>query len=173
MTADVDVVIREATPVYALGEFEHCVLTVWRLQPTEEAFRRRNRELLDLASRFPGQCAYMEFIEQTSRPPPGALRPVSLEPFPGLGKNLSCIGTTIDGTQVRSALVRAILTGMTFLVPQFQPYKVFKRRSDMAEWVQPRINAAPGFADRVTAAFEVLRSAPDSRGSDQGTPGSS
>jgi hypothetical protein len=142
-----------------LGEFEQCILAVWRLGPTEDTFRRRNRAVLDLAERFPGHCAYLELIEPTSPPPPGELRKISLEPFKVVGKNLSCIGVLIEGTQVRSALVRAILTTMTFLIPQIQPYKVFKRRTDMAEWVRPRIGGEPGFVERLPAALEALRNA--------------
>ena len=159
MTSKADVSIIEANNVIVLGETEQCLLVVWRRQPTKETFQRRNAAVVDLAARFPSRCAYLELIEPTSTPPPSNLRQVSVEAFPKLGSTLSCIGIVIEGNQIRTTLVRAILTGMTFLIPQFQPYKVFKRRADLAEWTGPRIGSAPGFADRLHAAFEILRAA--------------
>jgi hypothetical protein len=154
-----DVTVIDAAPGYALGEFEHCLLVVWRLQPTAEAFQQRNRRLLDLAGRHPRACAYFEIIEPSSRPPPGELRPLGVEVFSQLGDRLSCIAITVEGSALWSALVRAILTGMTFLTPQFQPYKVFKRLSDAAPWVEPRIGAGSGFFDRLSPAYETVRRA--------------
>jgi hypothetical protein len=168
MTPKPDVSIIEVNDVYVLGETERCVLVVWRRQPTKAAFQRRNEAVADLAQRFPARCAYLELIEPTSRPPPSSLRQVSVEVFPKLGATLSCVGVVIEGSQVRSALVRAILTSMTFLIPQFQPYKVFKRRTEMAEWAGPRIGAEAGFTERLRDAFDLLRAAVPGAASGQG-----
>lgn len=144
-----------------MGEFERCLLTVWRLQPTAELFNLRHEVLVELAARYPGKCAYVELIEtDSSKPPPDELRKIAVEAFRKLGSNLACVGFVLDGTQIRAALVRAILTGMTFLIPQMQPSKVFKRLSDVAGWVGPRIGEeSPLFGERLADAFDYLRSA--------------
>lgn len=155
MTMD-GVRIIEANDVCTVGEFERCLVIVWRAQPTAAMFESRARALQDLVTRFSGRCGYIELIEPTSRPPPGNLRKTAVEVFPKLGNKLSCIGVLIEGTQVRSALVRAIQTAMTFLVPQIQPYKVFKRRADLAEWARAQIAAEPDFATRLSPALDLL-----------------
>jgi hypothetical protein len=149
--------IIEANDVCTIGEFERCLLTVWRGQPTAAMFDSRDKALLDVTARLPGRCGYLELIEPTSRPPPGSLRKAAVGIFPKLDNQLSCIGVLIEGTEVRSALVRAIQTAMTFLVKQFQPYKVFKRRSDLAEWAGPLIGAEAGFAARLSPVIDLLR----------------
>ena len=148
--------------VYSLGEYEQCLLVIWKLQPTLEAFERRDAALADLAARFSAGCAYLELIETESKPPPGDVRKVALQVFPKLGKSLTCVGACIDGTQVRSAFVRAILAGMMFLIPQFPPAKVFKRVGDMTEWTRQRLGMAEESERKLVAAFEYLRKAPAS-----------
>jgi len=155
--------VIEAGRVCAMAEFKRCLLTVWHLQPTREAFDARHEALIDLAKRFPGKCGYVELIEPNSKPPPDELRKIAVEVFRKLGKDLCCIGFVVDGTQLRSALVRAIIATMSFLIPPTQPAKVFKRLSDAGEWIRPRVGEDdPAFAQQLVAAFEQLRNAPQS-----------
>ncbi|MBX3160051.1 MAG: hypothetical protein KF773_29045 [Deltaproteobacteria bacterium] len=162
MTAELPagLAVLETNTIYTMGECEQCLLVVWRLQPTKAAFDRRDAALVDLAARFPERCAYLEVIESESKPPPGDLRKAAVDVFPRLGKNLACVGACIDGTQVRSAFVRAILAGMTFLMPRFQPAKVFKRVGDMAEWARGFVGKDAELEKKVGAAFAYLRSVP-------------
>ncbi|MEO6771683.1 MAG: hypothetical protein ABI467_01510 [Kofleriaceae bacterium] len=154
--------IIEIDPVCSLGELDRCLLVVWRQQPTRAMFDLRHRALTDLASRHAGQCAYVELIESTSKPPPDELRKVAVEVFRKLGNAVSCVGFVMEGNELRTALVRAILTGMTFLVPQMQPSKVFKRAAAAAAWVRPQLGGAePELETRLTAAIDYLRRARD------------
>ena len=148
-------------PGFAMAEVERCMLTVWRHQPTSDAFNLRHGELQDLARRHPKQCGYLEVIEPTSTPPTNELRKVAVDVFRKLGEDLCCVGFVLDGPQLRTALVRAILTTMTFLVPQLQPSKVFKRVGDGVEWMKSRTGStSPEFDARIQAAFEYLRRQP-------------
>jgi hypothetical protein len=150
--------IIEIDPVCSLGERERCLFVVWRQQPTRAMFDLRHRALTDLATRHRGKCAYVEVIEPTSKPPTDELRKVAVEIFRKLGRDVSCVGFIMEGNVLRTALVRAILTGMTFLVPQMQPSKVFKRIGDAATWMRPQIGATePDFDTRFAAAFDYLR----------------
>ncbi|HEY5924501.1 MAG TPA: hypothetical protein VIV11_22640, partial [Kofleriaceae bacterium] len=144
-------------PIYSLGEFERCIITDWRLQPTERAFDRRNEELVKLAERHPGACAYLEMIEPSSKPPPAPLRKHGMEVFRKLGLNLTCVAVVVHGTEMRAALVRAVLTGMTFLIPQFQPARVFKESEAAAKWLRPRLGMDAEFDRRFVGAAEFLR----------------
>lgn len=150
--------IIEIDPVCSLGEQDRCLFVVWRQQPTRAMFDLRHRALTELAARHKGQCGYVELIESTSKPPPDELRKVAVEIFRKLGRDVSCVGFVMEGNELRTALVRAILTGMTFLVQQMQPSKVFKRLGDAATWLRPQIGPVePGFETRFAAAFEYLR----------------
>ena len=66
-----------------------------------------------------------------------------MEVFRKLGVNLSCVAAVVHGTEIRMVLVRAILTGMAFLVPQFQPARVFKEIEAAAKWMRPRLGVNP------------------------------
>jgi hypothetical protein len=149
--------IIEVSAGFAMAEFERCLIVVWKLQPTTESFALRHRELLDLAARHKGKCGYVELIESTSKPPPDDLRKTAVEVFKKLGGDISAVAFVLDGPEMRSAINRAILTTMMFLLPQMQPTKVFKRLADMAHWVRPRIDQAPAFESRLADAFDYLR----------------
>ncbi|MFT3693229.1 MAG: hypothetical protein QM831_08810 [Kofleriaceae bacterium] len=149
--------IIDVTPVYSFAELDRCLMIVWRQQPTRDAFERRHQELEALAKRSPKSCAYVEVIESSSKPPTDELRKIAVQVFKKLGKDLSCVGFVIEGTDLRTTMVRAILTGMTFLVPQMQPSKVFKRLGDAGPWVRNFLGEDSGFDPRFAAAFDYLR----------------
>lgn len=150
----------ENSSVCVMAEYERCILTVWHAQATSDAFAKRHQNLIELAARYPGRCAYIEVIEPESKAPSDADRKTAVEAFKKLGKDLAAVCFVVDGPQMRAALVRTVLTGMTFLLPQMQPSKVFKRVSDAVEWIKPRMAADdPAFTSKVVAAFEYLRAA--------------
>jgi hypothetical protein len=151
--------IIHVSSAYAMAEFDRCLVTVWKLQPTKEAFDARHEALLDLSARHKGKCAYVELIESTSKPPPDELRKVAVETFKRLGSDVACVGFVLDGPEMRSAINRAILTTMMFLLPQMQPTKVFKRLTDMAQWVRSKIEHPQAFESRLVGAFDYLRKA--------------
>jgi hypothetical protein len=142
----------------AMGEVDNCVAVVWRAQPTPESFRTRNTFLLDLAARAAGKCALVELIEANAKPPSQETRRVAMEVFKKLGPDLSAIGFVLEGSEMRSALIRAVLTGMMFFVKQLQPTKVFKRQEDMTSWVKPLVQPDnSNFHTELGAAFAHLR----------------
>ena len=150
--------VIEIGAVFALAELDHCVLAVWRQQPTRAAFDVRHQALAELAASHPRKCAYIEVIESGSTPPTNELRKVAVEVFKKLGRDLSCVSFVVDGAELRSTMVRAILTTMTFFVPQMQPSKVFKRLSDVPAFVRAHAGEMdPGFDARLIAAFDYLR----------------
>jgi len=148
----------DVTDRWAMGEFARCLVVVWRGETTPDAFRKRNAELQDLSRRHRGKCALVEVVETTSPPPSDDTRRVAMEVFKELGADLAGIGFVIEGNQMKSALNRAILTGMTFFVKRLQPTKVFKHSAELARWVRPRVqDEEPGFEARLEAAIEFVR----------------
>ena len=149
--------VVESSPIYSLGEFERCIIVDWRLSPTEREFDSRNAALVALAERHPGACACLEIIEPGSKPPPSPLRKYGMEGYRKLGANLCCVAVVVHGTEMRTALIRAVLTGMTFLIPQFQPARVFKDIEAAGRWMRPRLGMDAEFDRRLLAAGEFLR----------------
>jgi hypothetical protein len=143
--------------VCALGEIDRCIICIWHLQPTQQTFDLRNRELMALAARHPAKCGYVDVIEPASKAPPEQLRRLAVQVFRDLGKDLTCIAFLVDGSELRSALTRSVLTTLTFLLPQVQPSKVFKKPADVAEWIRTRIGHEQDFNPRLVSALAFLR----------------
>jgi hypothetical protein len=152
--------VIHSSEVCAIGEFERCMMSVWHLQPTYETFDLRNRELKQVAARHPGKCGYVDVIEPGSKAPPDQLRKLAVQVFRDVGKDLACIAFVVDESGLQSALKRSVLTTLTFLLPQVQPSKVFKKPSDMAEWMRSRIGHEPEFNARLVSALDSLRRVP-------------
>jgi hypothetical protein len=158
--ADPDNALRvlKLDPFYAFGEREGCLLGVWRGQPTEASFEERNRFMLDLTARLPGRCGYLEVIEPGSKPPSPAARKVAAACMREVGKSLSCVGIVVEGNELRSALVRAVLAGMQLLIRWDHPVRVDKDVVRSAEWVREKIGAKDaGVAARLAESIEILR----------------
>jgi hypothetical protein len=141
-----------------MGEFERCLAVIWSAQPDPDLMRARAVQLVELCRKYPGKCALVEVVEPTSKPPNDATRKVAMDVFRELGPNLTSISFVLEGTEMSSVLARAVITGMLFFLKQPQPSKVFKRVSDMAAWVRPRIQAdSTEFDANLALAFEHLR----------------
>jgi hypothetical protein len=150
-------VIR-ATNAWVLGEYNRCMMLIWRGAAVEEPLQLRIPEMISLGERFSQRCCFIEIMEPTSRPPPDSLRALAMKPYTALGGNLSGIAIVFEGTNLRAGFGRAVIAGMTFLLPQLQPTKVFKHLEPMAEWVSIRVQEdRPNFRTDLIAAIQQLR----------------
>lgn len=149
--------VIEASERWALGELDRCVLVVWRLQPDEATMRARAAALRELCAKYEGRCALVELVEPTSKPPNEATRRVAMEVFRDLGTRLSLITFTLEGDQIRTAVVRAIITAMLFFVKQPQPTKVCKTIAEAASWVRTRVDDSPDLEQQLTRGLDDLR----------------
>jgi hypothetical protein len=149
--------VIEASERWALGEIDRCVLVVWRLQPNEQTMRTRAAALLELCAKYEGKCALLEIVEPTSKPPNEATRRVAMEVFRDLGPRLSVITFALEGDQIRTAVVRAIITAMLFFVKQPQPTKVCRTVAEATSWVRTRLDGPPDFEEELTRGLDDLR----------------
>jgi len=149
--------VVERTSGWAMGELDCCLLVVWRKQPTSDAFRTRNRALVDLVERYPGKSALVEVVEPTSLPPANETRRVAMQVFKDLGERLSAIGFVIEGSQMKQSVNRAILTTMMFFVKQMQPTKVYKTTAETSAWVRSRVGGSAELEHRLVRGLDELR----------------
>lgn len=152
--------VQRITAGWAIAEINQCLIMVWRDQPSAEPFKFRTDALRDITRRFPGKCAMVEVVEPSSKPPPDEQRPAAMAVFGELGTSLAAIAFLFEGGQLRATLNRAVITGMTFLVPQAQATKVFKAIGAMSVWVQERTSqTSPTFGAELEQAIAYLRAA--------------
>ena len=151
------IVIHAAQKQWALGEFGPCLIVVWRGNVTEEALLFINERIWDLTQRRPGDCAFVTVIERNSPPPNAPLRKLAMAGLTRPGNALTCKVAVIEGNELRSALVRAILTGMALLRTQAQPTKFFKDTQEMSTWVKSQLKDSPDLDKEIVRAAEVIR----------------
>jgi hypothetical protein len=143
LTEDLDgLALHALHPHWAMGEIGPLLIVIWRGNVTEEALRQINERVWNLTQQRPGACAYINVIERNSPPPSAPLRKIAMEGLSKPGKALTCLGAVFEGNEFRSALVRAVMTGMALLRPQGQPTKFFKNTQEMAVWVSGQLRNA-------------------------------
>lgn len=143
---------------YAFGEQEGCLIMIWRGRPTEATYAERGRLILDLGSRMRGRCGAIEVIETTSQAPSPAARSVAARSQREVGDALSGLAIVVEGNELRSTLVRAIVAGMQLLVRKDHPMRVDKDLLRSTEWVSGKMQVNdPTFPARLVEAVEILR----------------
>lgn len=145
---------------WALGELGPCLIVVWRGVVTEEALRVINARIWEITQTRPRKCAYINVIERNSPAPSAPLRKLAMEGLSRPGTSLGFKCAVIEGNEFRSAMVRAVMTGMALLRPQDQPTKFFKTTQEMAVWLAGHLREAGADIDgrTITRGCEHLRS---------------
>ena len=128
--------VVKTMPGTVLAVTGNVVFAIWRGSATEEMYRRINEELVQLTTRYPRNCAYMQVIEASAKPPTAADRKIAMDGVKAVGDELPCVVVVVEGTAIRSTLVRAVLTGMTLLIPRMQKTKILGRVEDGPTWIK-------------------------------------
>jgi hypothetical protein len=143
---------------YAFGEQDGCLIVVWRGQPTEESYEERGRFMADLVGRLRGRCAVIDVVEPSSKPPSPAARKVVARLMKEVGDAVSGAAIVVEGNELRSALVRAVLAGMQLLIRLDHPIRVDKDPLRAAEWARERMQSKDAtLAKRLVESIETLR----------------
>lgn len=155
-----DVVIHSLHRDWALGEYGPCLIVIWRGKVTEEALLVINAQIWSSTQARPGQVAYINVIEPNSPPPSAPLRKLVMEGLSRPGKALNCKSAVVEGNEFRSALVRAVMTGLALLRPQEIPTKFFKNLPELAVWLQAQMRTGGVEVDDngIVRACEYIRS---------------
>lgn len=149
--------VIETNGELAIGIYGRCLLVVWRAQPTDATMGRRNVILREICAKFPGNCALVEVIEPSSKPPNESTRKVAMDTIRDLGPKLTAIAFALEGDQIRVALNRTILTTMLFFLKQPQPTKAFRTIREALTWTAARISEGADFVTGAEASLESLR----------------
>lgn len=148
------VTVLNANKDWAIGIQGGLLIVIFRGQLTEAAIGEVNERLLKLTQERPERCAYICVIERNSPPPAGPVRRLAINGLSRLGKSLTCSAAVMEGNDLRSTLVRAILTGNAMVRPSAQPSKYFKNTDEMSVWVKKMVADA---TSDIVGAVETLR----------------
>jgi len=152
------IVLYAAQKHWAMGELGPCLMVVWRGVAAENELLQINERIWDLTQRRPGNCVFINVIEPRSPTPSAAVRKLAMEGLSRPGKALGCKVAVIEGHELRSALARAVLTGMMLLRPQDQPTKFFKDTRGMSQWVKKQLQDPGELDEQIVRSIEVIRS---------------
>jgi hypothetical protein len=153
------VIIHAAHRDWAMGELGPCLIVCWRGPVTEAALLQINDKIFTFTQQHPGKCAYINVIERSSPTPSAELRKMTMAGLNRPGKALGCMVAVIEGHELRSTVVRAILTGMALLRTHGPPTKFFKNTEEMSRWVTTLLASAVenDFDRDIVRAAEVIR----------------
>lgn len=152
------VAIQAAQHDWAMGVFGPLLIIVWRGQPTETAALQINDRIWELTQHRPSGTAYINVIERGAPAPPPAVRKLVMAGIARCGTAITCKCAVIEGNEIRSVFVRAILTSMELLRSRQQPTKFLKTTREMSEWVTKQLPESGVSADEIVRAAEVIRS---------------
>ena len=148
----------QQSPGFVLGESEGCLIAIWKGPATLEAAERWAEALIDLVNRRPGNCGYLSIILQNAPTPPQDVRRAMAKVLSNVQTRLSCLVMVVEGNAIRSSLVRAVLAGMTMLLPSIQPTKICREHRESLAWVKTKIGATESdFEERISSSVEHLR----------------
>jgi hypothetical protein len=141
----------------AMGEIENVCVAVWRDGVTYARFERQRKALTEIVQRHPGEAAFLCVVEPTSNPPDDELREASAKMLVDQGQNLVCVALVIEGTGVRTAIVRTVLAtiGMIWFRRKAVVEYVATVRSGV-EWLSARVSIPS--IDNFIKSVEDLRS---------------
>lgn len=120
-----------------------------------EAMQHDTEELI---ARF-GECGYMTIIEEGCPAPPEDVRNASMKFMQRLGPKLVGVAAVIEGGGLRSATIRAVMTGITLFTRAAQPTKHFADIAAASDWLAQELKTAnkPVPANTITGAVDRLR----------------
>jgi hypothetical protein len=150
--------VLETTPGSILGAAENCLIMIWRGVATETMYLRIGEELVTLTQRFPHNCAYLDIVESKATPPSAALRKIAMQNVRRVEDKLGCAVVVIEGSELRSTLVRAVLTGMSLLLPRMRNTKIVRNVDDATAWIKKTLSLQDAeFERRMSGHVEEIR----------------
>ncbi len=150
--------VIKTSPRSIVGTFGRCVISIWRGEPAKDMAVTLGEVLIETAERHPAGIAYLDVIEAGAPTPSAEVRRIGVENVRRLGDRLIGMATVIEGNELHTALVRAVLTGMILLMPRMQPVKICRNPNEAAAWLRNKL--APSDAlleEQLLSALSGLR----------------
>ena len=147
-----------SSKVFAVGLVDQrIVVSVWRGPPTIREAEMQRAAIGDVVRLSPKTCAFVCCVEQSSpKPPPDVQKDVT-ETFMRAGLDLGAVAYVVEGSSLRSAFVRSIMTGLTIVKGTSQPQKYFPNVENAESWVHQTVALPEPF--RLREAVEQVRRA--------------
>lgn len=129
-------------------------VAVWREKPTPALFDVQREQLTAATARHQREQLFLCVVEVQVDPPEHAVREASAKMIHELGPALAGCAGVIEGSGVRSALTRSVLTGIAFVSRTVAPFRFFESVGSACDWLELR---AGGSLDGLAARVEQLR----------------
>jgi len=143
-----------------MAELHGVAIALWRRKPNRELFEAERKCLDEVVAKNRGKSAFVCVVEPSSEPPDDDIRKASSQMITAHEKDLKCVALVIEGTGFRSAITRAVLSGIVMLIRTPAPIKFFDVPKSACAWVSTQLPVA---RDGLLEEIEVLRGLLDKR----------
>lgn len=125
-----------------MAEIAGVSIALWRRKPNHELFEIQKRCLDDVVARNKGKAAFLCVVEPSSEPPDDDIRKASSQMISAHEKNLRGVALVIEGGGFRSAITRAVLSGIVMLIRTPAPIKFFDVPKPACRWINSLLAAS-------------------------------
>lgn len=148
------------SPAFHMGTYGRVCVGLWRAQPDRVHLELQRDRLLEL-QRGPVLYAYLCVIEEGADPPQSADRELSVAAISRKKNALAAVACVVGGDGFRSAIARTALSGMTLLLRDAPPVRVFGSVADAAPWLGQLLDGSrlAGLAAAVHSARAAMAGA--------------
>ena len=122
------------SPGFAVGAFGPLVVSVWDASPSEEHVRHAGSVLTTVA-RVEKKMLVMAVVGRDTPPPDAIVRDLLAKDMARVGPNIAGMAQVIEGLGFRAATMRAVLTGMGFVIKPGYPQKVCPTVDEASEFL--------------------------------------
>jgi hypothetical protein len=154
-----DTRIFHATDGLVMAEIGTVCVALWRKKSTPERFKVQKRYLDEVVRAHPGEAAFLVVVEPGSEPPADQERRASSQMITDHGTKLRCVACVIEGSGLRSAITRSVLTGIVLVVKSPSSISYFDSPANAVPWMAKHVNLGrpvPSFIRQVEALRGLL-----------------
>ena len=101
-----------------IAEIGSVCFVVWQAPVELQRFERQRAALQAMVDRHPKRAGFMCVIEPNARVPNDDFRKASIALLMSHGDKLKCVIGVIEGSGVRTAATRGVMSGMVLLLPK-------------------------------------------------------
>ena len=123
-----------------MAEIGTICVALWRKKSTPERFKIQKRYLDEVVKTHRSEAAFLVIVEPGSEPPAEQERKASSQMITDHGTNLRCVACVIEGSGLRSAITRSVLTGIVLVIRTPSSISYFDSPANAVPWMAKHVN---------------------------------